>query len=245
MRGVAIGGITSTMMVAACGLGVVDIPPDPSPAQLFVSSAIGADPSDPSRVQVVVRATLDPGIGRDGSPRRITDDAFHVEGAAHSPSGSGDPSRPTWLATISYATPGPEGVRLGIPRLEGLGLAESITMRVRVDVTPDGTIVLGDGEDLVITAEPPSNPAQTLEWSLDLTSAAMPAYALRMGGTDSWPSEVRVPADQIPASALPLRAALQIRWYRTLNLFSLTPDERYDLTLGSIMNVVWTVEAGS
>lgn len=245
MRGVSMGGAASAIVLAACGLGVVDIPPDPAPAELLVISEIRADPDDPSQVRVVVRATLDPGITSEGVPRRVTRDVLRVEGTDHSPSPSGDQSRPTWVATESYPTPGPEAVRLGLPKLEGFGLAETINMRIRVDMTPGNTILLADGDDLVITAEPPSNPAQDLEWSLELTSAAMPEYQVQMGGRRSWPAEMRVPAEQIPASALPLTAALRIRWDRSLELFELTPDERYDLRLRSIILVEWTVEAAS
>lgn len=243
MRGMAASGIATTMILAACGLGVVDLPADPAPARLLVTSEIAADPTDPSRVHVVVSATLDPGIEPDGTPRRVASNVLRVEDIGYAPSQSGDPSRPTWLATESYPTPGPEAVRLGLPRLEGLGLSETLRMRVRVAVAPGRTIVLGDGQDLVITAEPPSNPAQTLHWSLYLTSSSMPTYRLQTGGSDSWPAEVRVPAGQIPTEALPLKAMLRIRWDRSVNLLELTPDERYDLALRSIMVVAWTIEA--
>lgn len=242
MRGRVAGGIASVVVLCGCSLGVVDLPADPSPAELFVASQLETDPVDPSQVRLVVRATLDPGIGLDGVPRGVVSDLLGVGDGDYSPSDGGDPSRPIWLATESYAPPGPEGVALRLPRLQGFGPAERIRMRIRVDVTSGGTIVLGDGDDLVLTSEPPSNPAQTLEWSLQLTSTSMPTFGLTMGGSESWPEEVRVPASQLPASALPVEATLRIRWDRSLNLVELTPDERYDLALRSTMVVGWTVE---
>jgi hypothetical protein len=236
--------IVSTTIMAACTLGVVDLPPQPAPAELRVTSELGADPQDPSRVQVLVTAALDPGIGLDGEARRVLSDVMGIHGVSYSPSEPRDPSRPTWLASESYETPGPYGVQLRLPRLEGLGFGEVINMRVRVDVTPEGTIVLQDGEDLVLTTEPPSNPAQELEWSMALSSESTPSFRILLEGEESWPAEVRVPADQIPGYAFPLRAEMRIQWDRSLDLFELTPDERYRLWLRSIMEVGWSVEAG-
>ncbi len=244
MRPMAVCAIASTTIVVACSLGVVDLPPDPSPAELFVTSEIAPHPDDPSQVSVLVSATLDPGVARNGTPRRVTSDVLTVQWVDHSPTSSGDPARPTWLATQSYPAPGPEAVRLDLPRLEGWP-AETVNMRVRVDVLPEGTIVLAAGDDLVLGAELPSNPAQELEWSLTLTSSSMAAYELRLGGHESWPEEVRVPAAQIPADALPLSAALRIQWDRSLSLLELTPAERYDLDLRSTMVVEWTVRGES
>jgi len=243
MRGVAAGGLASLSVVAGCTLGVVDIPAGPTPAELRVTSEFRADPSDASLVRIVVRASLDPGIGLDGAPRRIERTVLGVGGSDYEPASAPDPSHPTWLATGSYAAPGPEGVPLRLPILAGLGLAQGINMRVRVEATPGTTILLGRGEDLVLTAEPPSNPAQTLEWSLDLTSASLPDFRVQRGGDDAWPAEVRIPADELPPSAFPIRAEVRVRWDRSLSVFELTPAERYDLSLTSVMVLDWTVES--
>ena len=234
----------STTLVAACSLGIVDLPPEPAAAELLVTAELGADPGDPSRVQVLVTAVLDPGVGPDGTTRRLLSDVMGIHGANHVPTESGDPSRPTWLAAESYPNPGPYAVQLRLPRLQGLGFGEVVNMRVRVDVTPDETIVLDDGEDLVLNTEPPSNPAQELEWSLELSSSSMPDFRVALGGTETWPAEVRVPADQIPPAALPLKAEMRIQWDRSLDLFEVTPAERYQLSLRSIMDAAWRVEAG-
>lgn len=240
----AASAIASTTIVAACTLGVVDLPPQPAPAELLVTAELGADPGDSSRVQVLVTATLDPGVGPDGETRRLLSDVMGIHGIDHTPSESEDPSRTTWLAAESYPTPGPYAVQLRVPRLQGLGFGEVINMRVRVDVTPEDTIVLDDGEDLVLTTEPPSNPAQALEWSLTLSSSSSPDFGVTLGGDEAWPTEVRVAADRIPSGALPLTAEMRIQWDRSLDLFQLTPSELYRLSLRSIMDVVWTVEAG-
>lgn len=243
MRGMAAFATASTTMMAACSLGVVDLSMEPMPAELLVTSKIEPDPGDPTQVLVTINAALDPGIEPDGSPRRLTSGVLWVEGKPHSPSRRDDPS-PTWTATESYPAPGPEGIRLGLPQLEGFGATGSITMRVRVAVTPGDTISLGDGEDLVIRAEPPSNPAETLSWSLDLRSPSVPTYRLKLSGGEPWPAEVRVAPTQIPPGAMPLHAALRIRWDRRLTLFEGTPDERYELGLRSIMVVDWIVAPG-
>lgn len=243
MRGMAAFATASATTVAACSLGVVDLQMEAMPAELLVTSVIQPDPGDPARVLVTINAALDPGIEPDGSPRRLTSSVLYVEGTPHSPSRLDDPST-TWTATESYPAPGPEGIRLGLPHLEGFGATGSITMRVRVAVTPGDTIVLGDGEDLVIRAEPPSNPAETLSWSLDLRSPSVPTYRLKLSGGEPWPAEVRVAAAQIPPEAMPVNAWLRIRWDRRLTLFEVTPDERYDLGLQSIMVSDWTVAAG-
>jgi hypothetical protein len=243
MRRRALGGTAAVTVASACTLGVVDLPADPGPAELLVVTEMAADPADPSLVQVQLTATLDPGTGLDGTPRRIVSEVLGVEGTDHAPTESADPGHLMWLATETYASPGPEGVQLRLPRLEGLGLGETVNMRVRVDVTPGATILVADGEDLVLTAEPPSNPAQTLDWSLELTSPSMSPFLLEVVGATAWPSEVRVPAEEIPPTAFPVDAVLRIQWDRSLTLFELTPDERYDLALRSVMVVTWTVDA--
>lgn len=243
MRGMAAFAMASATMVAACSLGVVDLRLEPAPARLFVSSDLEPDPDDPSSVLITVDAALDPGVGPDRTARRIATELLSVEGVDHEPRDRVDPPRLTWRATDSYPAPGPEGVRLGMPQVAGLGLAESITMRVRVDVTPGDTLLLAEGEDLVLTAEPPSNPAESLDWSLNLTSASLPTYRLELRGGAPWPTEVRVSSGQIPAEALPLQATLRIRWDRALDLVHFTSIERYELVLQSSMEVDWIVQA--
>ena len=245
--GAAVGVVSvCTLGVAsACTLGVVDLPSDPAPAELLVVTEMAADPADPSRVLVLVAAALDPGVTLDGAPRRLVSDVLGVEDVDHRPTEPGDPAHPTWHATVSFPAPGPEAVQLRLPRLEGLGLGAGVNMRVRVDVTPGSTIRVAPDEDLVLTAEPPSNPAQTLDWSLEVTSPGLAAFDLRRGGATVWPAEVRVPAGEIPSEAFPVEAVLRIRWDRSLTLFELTPSERYDLALRSVMTVAWTVDVDS
>ena len=240
MRPIAISGILSTTLVAACGLGVVDVAPEPAPARLWVTSTVAPYPGDSSRVQTTVHARLDPGIDRDGTPRRVASDLFQVEDCTYTPQ-PGDEERPHWRAETSFPAPWPEGVRLGLPQVAGLGLAQSLSMRVRVETTPVGPVRLAEGEDLVVGAEPPSNPAADFEWSLVLTSPSAPDYRWVLRGSESWPTEVRVPASEIPASALPVQAILRIRWDRSLDLVDLGPVDRYELNLESFMVVVWTV----
>jgi hypothetical protein len=235
-------GIAASAVITGCTLGVVDLDLDPSPAEMAITSEYAVDPADPSKVQVVVSASLDPGVGPERAPRRLTSDLLFVEGVEHPPSQTGDAPPYTWRAAVPFAAPGPEGVGVTLPRLEGLGLTQSFNMRVRSDLTPGNTVVLAEGEDLVLTAASPSRPAETLEWSLELTSSSLPGFRLTMGGAEAWPEEVRVPADQLPAGGFPFEAALRIQWVRSLTLFELTATERYDAALRSIILAVWTVE---
>lgn len=242
MRLMAVCGIASAVVVAGCDLGVVDLVLPPSPAELVVVSEIRADPTTPDQVEVSVRAALDPGIGPDGKPRALDSGTLLVEGAPYLPSMTGQPPSPTWDASISFPAPGPEGVRLTLPRPEGFGPGTSLTMRVRVMTTPEGTILLDQGEDLVITTELPSSPAETVEWSLALSSATMPGFRLQLGGTGPWPEQIRVPSEQLPTGAFPITAEARIEWDRGFTLIELTPQERYDLVLRSIMRLAWTLE---
>lgn len=245
MRGRTIGGTMAAALLASCSLGVVDLPVEPTPAVLTIVSDVEPDPDDPSQVEVVVQASIDPGTSIDGTARRLTSDVLRVEGRSLSPDVVGDRPKPTWLVTLPYPSPGPEGVRLGLPSVQGLGLPETLRMRIRVDVTPEGTITLGDGDDLVIRADLPSNPAEHVTWSLDLRSESLPAYRMQVSGSGQWPEEIRVPRGQMPAASFPLEADLRIRWDRSLTLYELTPDERYDLVLLSIMRNRWSVESGA
>jgi hypothetical protein len=243
-RATALGGsVASLLVVVGCGLGVVDLVREPSPAELLVVSEIASDPEEALLVRVEVRAKLEPGIGTDGRSRRLLTDILGVQNQIYDALQAGDPPRPTWRAIDSYEEPGPEAVQLVFPRLEGLPPPPNINMRVRVDVTPGDSIVIGEQEDLVLSTTPPTNPAQTLAWSLELTSPSAPAFRLFAGGEELWPTTVRVPAEQMPASAFPLHARLRIQWDRSLNLTQLTPVERYDLALRSIMTVDWRVVA--
>lgn len=253
MRLIALSGIVSTTLVAACDLGIVDLRADPAPTRLTVSSSVAPTVEDPSLVEVALHATLYPGIGPDGVPRRMTSDILWVENVAHAPSPVDGPAlgvnpggapRSSWVARDSFPTPGPGGIRLHLPQVAGLGPVQSVRMRVRVDATPGDTLQLAVGEDLVVGAEEPSNPAESFVWSLELTSPSEPDYGVLLEGSEAWPTELRVSADQIPDVVLPVDASLRIHWYRSLDLVALTPVERYELLLSSSMAVGWTVERG-
>lgn len=253
MRLIALSGIVSTTLVAACDLGIVDLRADPAPTRLTVTSSIAPTVEDPSLVELALQATLYPGIGPDGVPRRMTSDILWVEDVAHAPSPVDGPAlgvgpwgapRSSWVVQDSFPTPGPEGIRLDLPQVAELGPARSIRMRVRVDTTPGDTLVLAVGEDLVVGAEEPSNPAESFVWSLELTSLSEPDYGVVLDGSEAWPTELRVPADRIPDAVLPVEASLRIRWHRSLDLVALTPVERYELALRSFMVVGWTVKRG-
>ena len=247
MRLIAVSGVLSTTLVAACGLGIVDVAPEPSPARLLVISSLMPDAEDPSRVRAQVSAHLDPGVGHDRTLREVAYDGFQVADSTYAPQPDGQEGSLWWYAETSFPSPGPEGIRLGLPQVSGLGLAQSLSMRVRVETVPADsataadTVRLAQGEDLVIGAEPPSNPAENFDWSLWLTSASMPGYGVEVGGSESWPTEVRVPRGEIPAAALPVEARLRIRWDRALDLVELSAVDRYELVLESHMVVVWTV----
>lgn len=240
MRGRAGGTIALVAILTACTLGVVDLQRHPAPAVLDVIATVSPYLDDPSRVQVVVDAELDPGIDADGTPRSLHEEELWVEEVAHGAAIAGDPPRFTWTTTKSYSTPGPEGIALRFPIIEGLGLPEPIQMRVRVATTPGDTILLADGEDLVVHAEAPSNPARSLLWTLDLMSSST-AWSARQEGRTSWPEEVRILDGDLPSGAFPIEATLRIRWDRSLDLYDLTPVERYRLDLRTTFSVRWIV----
>ena len=111
---------------------------DPTPTRLRIVSALETVPGDASLVRLTLRAALEPGVRSDGSPRRVTDDVLRVGGTAYAPSQVEAPSGripprsgPTWLVTESFSSPGPEGIRLDLPQMAGLGPAQSIGMRLR------------------------------------------------------------------------------------------------------------------
>ena len=245
MRGSAVGGILASAVLASCSLGIIDLPPEPSPTVLLVVARITPDQADPSVVRLEVEATLDEGVGPDGAPRSLLDDVLVVEGEAHTPLKPGDPS-PRWEASGSYPAPGPEAIGLRLPRVEGLPFPREVAMRVRVDVTPGPVITLAPGDDLVLTAAAPSNASSYVSWYADLTSTTDPSFHVRLSGDgEVWPETVRVPAQELPPGAFPLKARLGIAWSRTVNLSALTEVERYDLELQSILVVDWRVESAS
>lgn len=243
-RGITAAGIVSTSIVAACSLGVVDLRLAPSSAEFFVAAEFEADPDDPARTQVVVKAVVEPGITIDGRQRRLVTELLGVEDENHVPLASSEPENPSWMVTESYETPGPFAVPIRLPALEGLGFPRTINMRVRVEATPPGTIVLAPDEDLVLTTEPPSNPAESLQWRFRILSSSLPGFQVNTTGSGPWPTEVRINAAQMPAEAFPLDAELIISWDRSLTLFELTPAEQYNVALRSTMLLEWTVEAG-
>lgn len=241
MRGWARSGLLPFVMLASACLGIVDVASDPAPAELSIESRIAPDDADPSLVQVGISAVLEPGYTLRGERRRVVSELLGVESRTYEPTSTGSATALTWQASDGYPDPGPEAIRLVLPALAGLPRPREINMRVRVDVTPGDTIELRDGEDLVVTVATLTSPAEVIDWFLQVWSPSIPVFRLHVGGSGHWPSEIRVPAVQIPADAYPLTAELRIRWSRSLTLSEITPPERYGLHLGSDMTVRWTV----
>jgi hypothetical protein len=256
MRGAAVrrvalrascGASVGWVGLAGCTLGVVDIDsdlgPDPSPARMFVGAVVEPHPELRRGVLVTIRAELDPGVGSTGTPRALVTDVLTVDGVprvASEPNASGYAS---WISLSSHDAPGPIAVALVFPRIGDLPSTD-VNMRLRIPVPPDDTLVVAEGEDLVILADPPPGPFENLEamvWQLELRSPTQPAFLAADGGRGGWPQEMRIPAAQLAGAAFPLEARFRLRWLRSLVLFELTPIDRLDLTLESDMRTVWTV----
>lgn len=245
MRGSAVGGILAAWLLAVgCSLGIVDLPTEPSPAELVVVSELSAHPDDPALVRVSVVASLEPGIGREGAARDVLDDVLGVEATLHEPEPDADGTF-RWSAAEVFTAPGPPSVELRLPRLEGLPPPRDVNMRVRVDVTPAaGVVALDPGEDLVLVAAEPTNPSSRVSWYVQVRSATDPSFRLNLNGDGTaWPDTVRVPALQLPPGAFPLDVRWGILWDRTVDISALSPAERYDLHLRSILLVDWRVTA--
>lgn len=239
----AVAVVSLSLVTAGCDLGVVDLRFDPSPARITVVSQITTDRLDSERLDITVRALLDPGIGPDGRPRELDSESFVVDGTPHAPT-LVDPTGPrSWDVTLSAPTPGPEGIPLSLPRPEGLGPGTSFTMRIRVVTTPaEGAVALGAEDDLVVIPAPPSNPAEAVRWALALRSDSLPGYALRVSGQGPWPDQIRMPAEQLPDDAFPIEATLEISWDRQFMQEGLIPQEGYEVELRSTMRLRWTLE---
>lgn len=230
--------------LAGCTLGVVDLGPDPSAARMYVHSEVVPHPSLRGRVLVTVEAELDPGIGPSGTPRGFVSDALTVDGASGEATEPNAAGYSSWQAFAEHDAPGPIAVELRFPWLEELPPPTTIDMRVQIPVPPEDTVVVAEGEDLVILADPPTSPFQNLEameWELRVTAPAPSPLLIVTGARGGWPREMRVPAARFENATFPLRAHFRLRWRRSLVLSELTPTDRLDLTLESDMQTEWTV----
>lgn len=230
--------------LAGCTLGIVDLDPDPSPARMVVASQVVPNPSHRGQVLVTVNAQLDPGIGPARAPRGLVSDALAVDGAVVAVSMTDAAGRSSWQSLATYDAPGPIAVELGFPRIAELPPPTTINMRVQIPVPPDDTLVVAEGEDLVILADAPDGPFENLEameWQLELRASAPSTFLAVTGGRGGWPREMRIPAAQLVGGTFPLQARFQLRWRRSLVLFELTPVDRLELTLESDMQTEWTV----
>ncbi len=237
----------TALVAAGCDLGVVDYSQPPSPALMVVASEIETDTADADRVVVTVSGTLNPGIGQNGFPRSSADGSLIVQDSAIVADSSTSPfattlvPQPRWKVALAFPAPAPESVRLTLPHPEGLGPSPSISMRVRVATTPEGLVRLSAGEDLVLTADRPSSPADMAWWEILVRAENEQNVRLRFTG-DSWPDTLRVPSSALPTNGFPYQVAVTIRWTRARTLIQRSQAERYDLLLHSTMRLHWTLE---
>jgi hypothetical protein len=191
---------------------------------------------------VTIRAELDPGVRSVGAPRALITDVLTVGGVPHGASKNAS-GYSSWTSLATYDAPGPIAVPIQLPRIQELP-AGDVDMRVQIPVTLEDTLVVAEGEDLVIVADPPPGPFENLEameWDLDVRSAAQPSFRAAAGGRGGWPQEMRISAAQLRDARFPLEARFGLRWRRSLVLLELTPIDRLELTLVSDMQVAWIV----
>ena len=239
-----VGASVGSVGLAGCTLGVVDLGPVPSPARMFIGAVVEPHPELRGGVLVTIRAELDPGVESTGAPRAFVSDLLTVDGVSNVASKPNASGYVSWLAVASHDAPGPIAVDLTLPRLAELPPPNVVRMRVQIPVPPDDTLVVAEGEELVIVADPPPGPFENLEamtWQLELRSPAQPSFLAVTGGSGGWPQEMRITAAQLVGATFPLEAQFRLRWRRSLVLVELTPVDRLDLTLESDMRTAWTV----
>lgn len=204
-------------VLTGCSLGLVDVVeprPDPSPAGFSAIVHTREDPTDPQRIEVVVEASLTPGVGPDSVPRAVEEPFLTLDGTPH-PAERLDvaPGHTLfrWTVVRSVPAPGPESLRMEMPRVAELPALRARDLQIGVRMDPPDSVALAPDGGIPVTLAPPVadlGAGPWVRWHLRVESETS---AFRWSvDHERWLTDVWIPAAQLPVDELPLVATLAI-----------------------------------